>query len=304
MWSVVYSVMSYTSPCTGINSIADNINTIQIGNIKLPGGFETVSGILKYICKNLDIRSLLNFKETSLIKQLKKKIISDNFESVHGIELNLGFNEMIQTHPARRLYLLIERYKKEFPCDPEYTYLIPTPIICACEEGRIDDIKLFMDLHPFHQYITNRDVNLTEGYRLKDMVNQIGRNTIGWNCWTLLMIAALNDNFQMVQYLIENCEVDPNVTNKRGYNALHYAARYNTNINGIFIVQVLVNCMSLDSINKKELDGYTPLDWAYIHNDSPLRQDIIEFLRSKGGKANYHDENGINVGRGNGDLND
>eukprot|EP00942_MAST-04A_sp_MAST-4A-sp1_P011413 g11413.t1 len=47
----------------------------------------------------------------------------------------------------------------------------------------------------------------------------------------------------------------------------------------------------------------TPLDVAYRYNDSPLRQEIIALLRSKGGKANCLDENGRDVGEGNGDLN-
>ena len=38
-------------------------------------------------------------------------------------------------------------------------------------------------------------------------------------------------------------------------------------------------------------------------NRSPIRQEIIALLRSKGGKANYYDENGRYVGEGNGDLN-
>ena len=50
--------------------------------------------------------------------------------------------------------------------------------------------------------------------------------------------------------------------------------------------------------------GVTPLDRAYYNNDSPIRQEIIALLRSKGGKANFYDENGRDVGIGNGDLND
>ena len=61
--------------------------------------------------------------------------------------------------------------------------------------------------------------------------------------------------------------------------------------------------MTLDSINKQDrYGGNTPLDCAY-HNPSPIRQEIIELLRLKGGKANCFDENGRRVGRGNGDLN-
>ena len=61
--------------------------------------------------------------------------------------------------------------------------------------------------------------------------------------------------------------------------------------------------MSLNSINKKDTSGgETPLDWAY-DNESPIKQKIIDLIRSKGGKANYYDENGRFVGDGNGDLN-
>ena len=38
-------------------------------------------------------------------------------------------------------------------------------------------------------------------------------------------------------------------------------------------------------------------------NRSPIRQEIIALLRLKGGKANWFDENGRYVGKGNGDLN-
>ena len=66
--------------------------------------------------------------------------------------------------------------------------------------------------------------------------------------------------------------------------------------------------MSLDSINKKAkayggLGLATPLDWAYEYNLGPPREEIIALLRLKGGKANCYDENGRNVGEGNGDLN-
>ena len=47
----------------------------------------------------------------------------------------------------------------------------------------------------------------------------------------------------------------------------------------------------------------TPLDFAYL-SCVPIRREIISLLRLKGGKANCYDENGRNVGPGNGDLND
>ena len=166
----------------------------------------------------------------------------------------------------------------------------------------MDDVELFMNLHPYHKYITNRDVN---GYRddmtLKDMVSQVGRNSDG-DEETPLIAAALNEHFQIVKYLIEQGEADPNIARyDDGSNALHVAAIQNrTNTE---LIQLLLTHMTLDSINKKTGLGSTPLDRVYHFNHSPLRQEIIALLRSKGGKANNFDENGNEVGRVNGDLN-
>tara|TARA_A100001015_G_C14803608_1_gene637943 strand:- start:576 stop:920 length:345 start_codon:yes stop_codon:yes gene_type:complete len=107
--------------------------------------------------------------------------------------------------------------------------------------------------------------------------------------------------FHVVEYLIEQGEADTNITSRHGRNALHWAARNNrTNTD---VIQLLLNDMSLDSINKKQSGGYTPLDNAYAYNDSPIRQEVIALLRLKGGKANFHDAHGRFAGDGNGDLN-
>eukprot|EP00942_MAST-04A_sp_MAST-4A-sp1_P009061 g9061.t1 len=170
---------------------------------------------------------------------------------------------------------------------------VPTPIVCACEHGRTDDVELFMNLHPFHKYITNRGVN---GYRddmtLKDMVSQVGRMSGGWEC-TPLMIAARHEHFQLVQYLIEQGEADPNIARSDGCNALHFAAQENKK--DTELIELLLTNMPLDSINKKNRWGNTPLDQAYIQDDSPIQQEIIALLRSKGGVANKHDENGNRI---------
>ena len=117
----------------------------------------------------------------------------------------------------------------------------------------MDDVELFMNLHPFHKYITNRDVN---GYRddmtLKDMVSQVGKDSHGDEC-TPLMIAAENEHFQIVKYLIEQGEADPNIANSDGENALHLAA-YNNRTN-TELIELLLTHMSLDSINKKDGGG-------------------------------------------------
>eukprot|EP00942_MAST-04A_sp_MAST-4A-sp1_P001861 g1861.t1 len=274
---------------------------IQIGILVLPAGMESACGILLNILQYLNIRSLCNVKRSSLIQQCRKAFGCDDFERVRDIALCLSYegrrsiNELILSHPARRLYLLIERYQREFPRG--------TPFVCACHHRRMDDVKLFVNLHSYHKYITNRDVNgYIDDMTLKDMVNQLGRNSIGYEC-TPLMIAALNEHFQVVKYLIEQGEADPNIAGSDGQNALHYAAGWNrTNTE---LIELLIAHMSLDSINKKGgfRAGSTPLDYAYIYNRSPIRQEKIALLRSKGGKSNFYDENGRYVGDGNGDLN-
>ncbi len=286
----------------------EHAEPIQIGILVLPAGIESACGILLNILQYLNIRSLCNVKRSSLIQLCRKAFGSDDFERVRDIALSLSYegrrsiNEIILTHPAKRLYLLIERYKREFPRRTGWNpRCIPTPIVCACEHGRMDDVELFINLHPFHKYITNRDAN---GYRddmtLKDMVSQVGKDSDGANM-TPLMIAAYGEHFQVVKYLIEQGEADPNIASSDGVNALHFAALNNrTNTE---LIQSLLTHMTLDSINKKGRGGATPLDWAYHHNHSPIRQEIIALLRSKGGKANNYDENGRHVGEGNGDLN-
>ncbi len=259
----------------------ERADPIEIGTLVLPAGIESACGIMLNILQYLDIRSLCNVKRSSLIQQCRKAFRSDDFERVRDIALSLSYegrrsiNEMILSHPALRLYLLIERYQRE--CG------FGTPIVCACQYGRIDDVQLIMNLHPFHKYITNRDVN---GYRddmtLKNMVNQVGQDSDG-DERTPLMIAAENNHFQIVQYLIEQGEADPNIAVSYGYNALHLAAlnsRMNTDL-----IQCLLNHMSLDSINKKDRDGETPMDTVRA-NHSPICQEIIALLRSKGGKTN------------------
>jgi hypothetical protein len=176
---------------------------------------------------------------------------------------------------------LIQKYVTEFPRG--------TPLVCACEKGRFEDVKSLMS--PDGEHIGK---NTLEQY-----VNQVGTDSDGYET-TPLMTAAMNEHFHVVQYLI-TYGADPNIVLSDGYNALHFAAWYNrTNTE---LIQLLLTRMTLDSINKKTSGGYTPLDRAYSNNRSPIKQKIIDLIRSKGGKGNYYDASGWNAGEGNGDLN-
>ena len=83
-------------------------------------------------------------KRSSLIQQCRKRFGCDDFERVRDEALSIDYegrrsiNEMLLSHPARRLYLLIERYKREFPNGTYHRNRIPTPIVCACEHGRTE----------------------------------------------------------------------------------------------------------------------------------------------------------------------
>ncbi len=231
-----------------------------------------IHGLFEIIIKYLNIKSILNLKESCLIKQLTIQNNGDiNFIS--------SIERLIEN--PRRLYDLYAKYGR-------YVFYQ------ACKNGNLESVKFFFRLHPFHKYINNIKCAGSE-MTMKQIVGYTyydGR--------TPLMAAAKNEHFQVVKYLIEQGEADPNIANRYGENALHYAAEYNrTNTE---LIELLLTHMPLDSINKKDR-AFTPLDCAYHYNRSPLRQEVIALLRSKGGKANCFDENGRWVGRGNGDLN-
>ena len=238
-----------------------------------------IPGLFKHILIFLKVKSILKLSESSLVKNLS----------------HTSFNECVSAAISgpRQLFEIYQRYENEFGWESP-------ALICACGEGRMNDVLLFVNLHRFHKYIEMNGVkegNMT----VKEMVNQVGRDSDGIE-WTPLMIAAWNEHFQVVKYLIEQGEADPNIASSKGWNALHHAA--SNNEMDTDLIQLLIAHMSLDSINKKNTYGETPLDRAYFHNESPIiQEEIIALLRSKGGKANSFDENGRDVGEGNGDLN-
>merc|ERR1712167_560097 len=92
---------------------------IEIGTLVLPAGFESACGIMTKILLCLDIRSLCNVKQSSLIQQCRKAFGCDDFERIRDEALSIDYegrrsiNELILSHPARRLYYLIEIYKRE-----------------------------------------------------------------------------------------------------------------------------------------------------------------------------------------------
>ena len=181
---------------------------------------------------------------------------------------------------------LVQKYQNEFSQG--------TPLVCACEKGRFEDVRVLVEGH---------DVEKT-GMSLDDMVSKEGKDSIG-RSRTPLQSAAAEEQFEIVEYLVKTCTNKVDLigqTNSDGWNSLHLAARYS--IENVQTLQFLIdnyNGNIKTIINQKD-DYGTPLDYAYC-NYCPIKNEIVSLLRKYGGKANQFDKNGNFVGKGRGDLN-
>ena len=248
-------------------------DTISCGTFILPAGVEAASGIMTKIFMCLDVKSLLKVLESCLVKRLCVLFHSPDFVWVRHEALAFDYSghrcitEMI--HNPKQLYLLYKRYKNEFPRG--------TPFVCACEEGRVEDVNQFLNLHRFHAYIDVGTANA--GMDVTAMVSEVGKDSDGISS-TPLMMAAQYEHSTIIEILLQY-NADTTTNYNYGRNALHWAAYKNkTNTT---TVQLLLNNMKLEDINHKDTDGFTPLDDCYINNSS-IKQQLIDLIRQKGGK--------------------
>jgi len=249
-------------------------DTISCGTFILPAGVEAASGIMTKIFMCLDVKSLLKVLESCLVKRLCVLFNSQDFVRVRHEALAFDYSghrcitEMI--HNPKQLYLLYKRYKNEFPRG--------TPFVCACEEGRVEDVNQFLNLHRFHAYIDVGTANA--GMDVTAMVSEVGRRSGGYS-YTPLMAAAAYERSTIIEILLQY-NADTATTTRDGWNALHIAACYNKTTTTI--VQLLLNNMKLEDINHKDRYGNTPLDYCYKYNNSSIKQQLIDLIRQKGGK--------------------
>ncbi len=241
-----------------INIINDDLSFIDI----LPSG-GAGQDIVCTILSMLDMKSLSSLIYSSFIQLFCK---NRNDDTLYQLCKDIQHPFKIQL--ANQLK---DKYAEEFPDG--------TPIVCACEKGRFEDVKLLITgRNGMNGSNGNNNNNMT----LKEYVNQVGKSSHN-NEWTPLIIAAEDEHFQIVKYLIEQCEADPNIADSYGQNALHIAAACNKK--DTELIEFLLTNMSLNSINKEDGHGWgTPLDFAYDYNKSPIQQKIIDLIRSKGGK--------------------
>ena len=201
---------------------------------------------------------------------------------------------------------LMKKYKERNPNPEESVYNI------LAFNGSLDELKVVLadESSENLKYILN--TLQSAGYGPKEM-------------FTPLMTAAKYGNLEIVNYLLSLQETDPAVIDNQGRNALHHAAvpwEFNIQKRST-IVRKLTLRLGIEDINKIDEVGFTPLDLAFnkgevsegyknfVYNTiyggketgEKIRDAIIFWIQKYGGKANWHDENGRNVGRGNGDLN-
>ena len=99
--------------------------------------------LFEHITSYLNVKSILNFLESSFVKQLDQGDGEKTYQKC--VEKNTKLIQLFELH---------RRYKIE--------YKYGSPFVCACQYGRIDDVQLFVNLHAFHKYyIRMKGVNLS-----------------------------------------------------------------------------------------------------------------------------------------------
>ena len=167
-----------------------------------------------------------------------------------------------------------------------------TPLVCACEKGHLNDVRLLIDGHDVKTVV--------------EMVSKEGASSDG-HTLTPLQSAAENEQLGIAQYLVKRFPTVDIIgqTSSNGYNSLHWTALHSKK--NVQMLQFLIDNYNGKDIkkiiNQKTRSGWTPLDYAYEYNHSPIKNNIVSLLRKYGGKANYYDKNGKKVGQGKGDLN-
>merc|ERR1712178_67478 len=128
--------------------------------------------------------------------------------------------------------------------------------------------------------VEGHDVETT-GMSGDEMISKEGKNS-GDKSRTPLQSAAENEQFGIIQLLVKSCTTVDLIgqTDSYGQNSLHWAAMWSKK--NVQTLQCLIDNYIGDIkeiINHQNIDGRTPLDYAYEYNDSPIKNDIVSLLR-------------------------
>ena len=135
---------------------------------------------------------------------------------------------------------------------------------------------------------TGRNVDKVEEFIKKNNINLFAKVSneggINPNMYvTGLMMAVFGNQKEIVQLLLDNNASTDIVTGSMRQNVLHYATM-NKGIDPD-IVSLLLKNMSLDTINKKDIRGRTPLDLSILSNNNTTTTLIEKFINRKAFKA-------------------
>eukprot|EP00944_MAST-04C_sp_MAST-4C-sp1_P001544 g1544.t1 len=169
-------------------------------------------------------------------------------------------------------------------------YMNGTPLVRACEKGRLEDVLVLVEGH---------DAEKT-GMSVDEMVSTEGKNSNG-NSRTPLQTAVRYEELEIAQYLVKSfptVDLIGQTDIEYGENSLHCAAWKSKK--DVQTLQCLIDNYNGGDIKniinqKNKYGGETPLDYAYRFNKSSIKKDIASLLRKYGGKANRYDKNGNKV---------
>lgn len=161
---------------------------------------------------------------------------------------------------------IIKTYERKFPKG--------TPLIVACEKGYSGHVELLIDDYP------------SSSGSSKDYMNAFGKDSEG-NKSNPLIAAAKNERVNVITYLL-SMQVNPSITDSNNYNALHLAAWYNTK--NTYTIELLLDHMSITSINQLNGEERTPLDLVFesTQNRSFRKKDLVQKFEDRGGLANCY----------------
>ena len=211
---------------------------------------ENACGALLNVCWNTESHWKIAIKHNA-----KELLIKAKENGKEALEKLKKFIDAVDNTKTIAVDELIEKYKKEFPEGD--------PVIVACEKGRLNDVKTFI-----------------QSGTVKDVHTYKGKNSCG-HTRTLLGTASAYDQYEIVQYLLSLPGMDVSVADSDGVTAIMWAAYRNKK--NLDLMKSILNhkTCSIDAVNKKDKYGSTALDCAKPNN-GPLKNDIIQLLKSKG----------------------
>jgi ankyrin repeat protein len=175
----------------------------------------------------------------------------------------------VDPEETRRRQQTIERWSR---LEQQYQQSHPhaAPFVVACQLGNLQHVRAAIL------------AKLAAGLDVTAMVNLKGQSIDGVMI-APLMAAVFLERIPIVEILLEY-NADPATTIRGGRNALYVAALRNTTTT---ITKKLLDNMQLEDINKIDIKGRTPLDVCYDNDESPIREELIDLIRLKGGKRQW-----------------